>query len=349
MKYYLDFSGKEIIIMSEKYLITGAAGNLGLSITAQLAARGEQIRAFVLNGDKAASHLPEGVEKIYGDVRNPKDLERFFDIPDIGSATVIHAAGIVTIYPGFSQKVWDVNVGGTENIVRMCVEKKVKKLVYVSSVHAIPPKKKGEVITEISDFDPDKVKGFYAKTKAAASKLVEEAVKQSGLDASIVFPSGLCGPGDFARGHITQLLIDCVTGKLPAGVRGGYDFSDVRDVASGVIAAAEKGGAGENYILGNRYVSVKEILTYVHEISGAKLIKHMFPLSFAKFAAPFFELHYKLKKRPPLFTRYSLYTLESNSDFSSLKAKEKLGYKTRPFYETVSDTLSWLKKECLVR
>lgn len=334
--------------MSVKYLITGAAGNLGSNIIEALAKTDSVIRAFVLPGDRSAEHLPECVEKIFGDVRSRKDLEEFFNVPDITESIVIHAAGIVTIYPKFDQRVYDINVGGTKNVVCMCVEKKVKKLIYVSSVHAIPTKKMGEVMEEISDFDPDKVKGFYAKTKAEASKIVEDAVRLNGLNANIVFPSGLCGPGDFARGHVTQLLIDCVRGKLPAGIDGGYDFSDVRDVAAGIISAAQNGVPGENYILGNRYVSVKEILRCVHEISGAKLIKRMFPVSFAKMIAPLFELYYKIKKRPPLFTKYSLYTLKSNSNFSSEKAKSQLGYTTRPFKDTVADTLLWLKKECLV-
>ncbi len=67
------------------------------------------------------------------------------------------------------------------------------------------------------------------------------AVREQGLDASIVFPGGLCGPNDLAGGSVTQLLIDACRGRLPAGVDGGYDFVDVRDVAAGCIAAAEKG------------------------------------------------------------------------------------------------------------
>ena len=81
-----------------------------------------------------------------------------------------------------------------------------------------------------------------------------------GLDAVIVHPSGILGPGDFGQGHLTQMIADYLNGRLVACVKGGYDFVDVRDVADGVIAAAEKGRAGECYILSNRHYEVRELL-----------------------------------------------------------------------------------------
>lgn len=172
-----------------------------------------------------------------------------------------------------------------------------------------------------------------------------DAVRNQGLNATLIFPTGLCGPFDDAIGYMSQLLIDCAKNRLPAGIEGGFDFVDVRDVAKGVVSACEKGAGGEGYILGNRYVPVREILQLVHEQTGARLIKHMFPLWTAYLLVPLFGIYYKMKKQPPLFTRYSLHTLKSNSDFSSKKAGRELGYTVRPFQETVSDALKWLKAE----
>jgi len=326
------------------YLLTGAAGFLGGNILKKLLADGQSVRALVLPGDKYASRIPEGVEVVTGDVTDPADLERFFDVPAGTERVVIHAAGIVTIYPGFSQKVWDVNVGGTRAVLEMC-EKTGSKLVYVSSVHAIPPAPKGKEMDENAEFNPDLIRGFYGKTKAAATRLVLQAARERGVKACVVFPSGLCGPGDTERGHVTQMLVDCAGGRLPAGIEGGYDFADVRDVAEGVIAAAKRGEPGEGYILGNRVVSVREIFRAVHELTGAKLVKMMFPIPVAEAVTPFFEAYYKIKKRPPLFTKYSLYTLRSNSNFSHEKARRVLGYAVRPFSETLADSLAWLRAE----
>ena len=331
--------------MAVKYLVTGAAGNLGGSVARKLLEKGEDIRALVLPNDETVSHLPDGVELFEGDILDTGSLERFFCVPENTEIIVIHMAGIVTTNWKFNKNVYDVNVGGTKNIVNQCVASKVRKLVYVSSVHAIPELPKGEVIKEITQFYPEKIVGFYGKTKAEASQIVMDAVREHDLNASIVFPGGLCGPYDYSHGHVTQLLIDSTKNKLPGGIEGGYDFVDVRDVAKGIIACCEKGGKGENYILTNRYVSVRELLDDVHALTGARRVKVMFPAWFVRLLLPFFALHYKVWKKKPLFTKYSLYTLISNSLFSNEKAKKELGYKVRPFRETLRDAIMWQKRE----
>jgi dihydroflavonol-4-reductase len=332
-------------MLSEIYLVTGAAGNLGSSVVRELLSQGKKIKALVLPGDVAARRLPEEVVQFEGNILNPSDLERFFAVPQGTEVNVIHCAGVVATVWNFNQQVFNVNVRGTENVVNECVRSQVKKLVYTSSVHAIPEAPNGEIMTEITEFNADKIVGFYGKTKAWAAQIVMDAVKDHGLNATIVFPSGLCGPEDYGYGYVTQMLIDCVKNKLPAGVKGGYDFADVRDVAAGVVAACMKGVIGETYILGNRYVAVKEILRCVHELTQAPLVKHMISITAARMLLPGFSLYYKIRKRRPLFTRYSLYTLTSNSNFSSDKAKKELGYKVRPFKETIHDALVWLQAE----
>ena len=234
---------------------------------------------------------------------------------------------------------------GTRHVVDQCVRSHVKRFVYISSVHAIPVLPKGQTMTEVTSFNPDSIVGFYGKTKAAASQIVMDAVHNNGLDACIIFPSGLCGPNDYAGGHITQLLLDSCNGKLPAGIQGGFDFADVRDVAGGIIACCDKGVTGESYILGNRYFTIREVLHDISQASGMREIRHMLPFFIAKLAVPFFTLYYKIKRQKPLFTRYSLYTLACNAKYSSEKARRELGYRTRPFRQTISDALNWLKKE----
>ena len=330
--------------MKTKYLITGAAGNLGSSIVRELTTQGADVRALVLPNDATADHLPDQIEKYYGDVLNKEDLERFFQVEQGDEVVVIHCAGIVTICWDFDQKVYDVNVEGTRNVVNQCIRSDVKKLVYISSVHAIPELPKGQTITEINSFNPDNITGFYGKTKAMASQIVIEAVNHFGLDASLIFPSGICGPFDYAKGIVTRLLVDCCHGKLPVGVQGGYDFVDVRDVAKGVINCCSVGKKGEGYILSNQYISVAEILKQVHIQTRIKEVKRMIPIWVASLSLPYFEMLYKLKNLTPVFTKYSLYTLTSNSAFSYDKAKRMLGYSVRPFVRTISDTLFWLRQ-----
>ena len=63
---------------------------------------------------------------------------------------------------------------------------------------------------------------------------------------------------------------------------------------------------------------------------------------FAKMSAPLAEIYYKIKKQPPLYTSYSLYTLTSNALFSHEKATKELNYQPRPLQETLQDTIDWL-------
>ena len=96
----------------------------------------------------------------------------------------------------------------------------VGKLVYISSVHALPEKPKGMTITETDAVSSEFVSGDYAKSKAEATSLVFAAAK-NGLNASIVFPSGIIGPGDIAGGSMTTMFRSFLAGRLPLAVRGG--------------------------------------------------------------------------------------------------------------------------------
>ncbi len=324
--------------------MTGAAGHLGYTIVSQLLADGRKVRALVLQGDVLASRLPPQAEICYGNVLDPLSLETFFCVSPDYDIFVIHAAGIVTTSLKYQPIVYDVNVRGTRNVIDAAIKFKATKLVYVSSVHAIPEKPMGQVIHEIDHFDKDLVYGMYSKTKAEATQYVLDAA-QKGLDATIVHPSGICGPNSHANNYATQLVIDCWRGSLPMGVDGGYDFVDVRDVASGTISSCRKGGRGECYILGNRYISIKEFFRTFQSVTGKKTPRLMAPMWLAKAALPFCSLYYKINKQLPLFSSYSLYTLATNAIFSSDKARLELGYATRPLKDTLADTVEWLKKE----
>ena len=326
--------------METLYLITGAAGHLGSVITRKLVETGKLVRALAIPNEK---HLPEKAEIYLGDVCDKESIRPCFENLNGCNLIVIHCAGIVSIASKFNQAVFDVNVTGTKNIVDLCREYNVSKLIYISSVHAIPEKPAGITTTETSEFNPDHVVGLYAKTKAEATAYVLNAAGQ-GLNACVVHPSGITGPYDYGRGHITTLVIDYYKQRLTSGVNGGYDFVDVRDVADGIIAACDKGKQGGCYILSNKYFKVCEILTMLHEITGKRKIKSFLPLWFVKATAPLAELYYKILKQPPLFTAYSIYTLNSNALFSHQKATTELGYTTRDMKETLNDTVNWLKE-----
>lgn len=325
-------------------MLTGATGNLGSNVSRALISAGESVRVLVMAGDPALDRLPAEAEVCPGDVLDHPSLERFFDVPFDTDTYVIHCAAIVSLEAEFSKKVHDVNVVGTQNILDLCVKHRVKKLVYISSTGAIPELPHGQPIVEVDHYDPDRVIGYYGKSKAMASQRVMDAVSRHGLDASIVFPTGIFGPYDYGFGLVTSNIIQFARGKIPVGLTGSFNCADVRDLAAGVIACCSHGKMGEGYIMGNRTVTVKELFDMIADICACKRVSWVLPAGFAQVAAVFSEAFAKVTGRPTILTRFTIYNLVRNNDFSSAKAMNELGYQSRPFAETIRDEVAWLRE-----
>lgn len=328
------------------YLVTGAAGFLGSHICRQLLDRGESVRAFVLKGDPAVKYIPEKVEIVTGDLCDINSLENFFKVPDDTQTIILHVASMVTVNPDYNQKLMDINVGGTKNIIEKCLEHpECKKMVYVSSSGAIPELPKGQKIREVKQFDSEKVVGWYSKTKAMATQAVLDAVKKEGLNACVVHPSGILGPQDYAIGETTGTIIKIINGEMPVGMRGSFNLCDVRDLATGCIAAADKGRTGECYILGNEEVTLKEMCELLDKDLHCGTCKLYLPLGLAKLLAKQMEKKAEKTGKKALMTTFSVYNLERNNTFDYSKAKKELGYHTRSYAETLHDEAVWLKEE----
>lgn len=286
--------------------------------------RGEAVRGLLLPGERAA--VP-GPEYIYGDVLEPESLCPLFQREGDEKLAVIHTAGLIGVTGEMSRRLYDVNVTGTKNVLALCQKYHVDKLVYVSSVHAIPETGEPAVQAEITGFSPETVVGGYAKTKTEATQAVLDAAAH-GLPAVVVHPSGIIGPYDEGRNHLVQMIRDFMEGKLPACVKGGYDIVDVRDVAAGCIAAAERGRVGECYLLSGEYHEIQEVLSFV-AVRCEKKRPPMLPMPLARLAEPILCAMARKQGQRPLYTRYSLDTVESKTRFSAQKARDELGYNSR--------------------
>ena len=316
--------------MFDKYLVTGATGFLGRAVAEELVRRKAQVHALVLHDDPYINLLPKEVHTVIGDVCAENSLTDFFADAD-GRTCVIHCAGIVSVASRPGSRLYQVNVGGTWRVLRQCMEHDVGKMVYVSSVHAIPEKPKGCIITD----------GDYAKSKATATELVFDAAERW-LNASIVFPSGIIGPGDLQGGSFTSMAKSFLAGKLPLAVRGGYDFVDVRDVANGLLACSESGEPGKGYILSGHYVTIRKMLQLVGKAAKLRYRPICLPLGLAKLAAPYYERRSLREQKPLFFTPYSVAVLASNGCFSHAAASERFAYQPRPVEETLRDMTAWL-------
>ena len=327
--------------MKKVYIITGANGFLGNNIIRDIKLeKDDEVRALVRSTSNVDSLNGLNCNIYLGDVTDINSLESIFDVSN-AKVICIHCAAIVYIKNKYDKSVFDVNVNGAINIAKKCIEKNAR-LIYISTVHVIKEPKDNGVIVESSKFNPDEVEGFYAKSKSEALNRLLNMSKKQNLDLVVLHPSGIIGPNDYGNTHLTNLIMKVANKSLHYVVDGGYNFVDVRDVSDAVIKAINKGKKGECYIVSNRYASIKEICDIVCEYLNLKKVK-IVPFSLALFGAPFCEFYYNLMGKTPLFTKYSLNTLKTNSNFSNLKAKNELNFKPRELSRTIKDTVDWLK------
>ena len=320
--------------------LTGATGHVGFAILKELQNYTDRETRILLRKDPGYF---DGLNctKVKGDITDYESLLEAFKDCD----TVYHVAGCVEIKPGNEDFVYKVNVTGTENVIRACKETGVKKLVYMSSVDTYIPLPDGEVMREVYDYDPDKLEGTYAKTKAEATAKVLAANEEGVLETVVCQPSACMGPYDFKISSIGSMVRMFSSGKFPITMTfGAYNFVDVRDVAIGTILAGDKAKGGSVYLLCNKSCSVDEFIRLLAEVCGNKPPKIKLGKGIIDLAAPLMEVFYKITDQTPIFTRYAIRKLCSNCNFSYEKAATELGYAPRSLKESLQDTINWIKE-----
>ena len=315
-------------------VVTGAAGHAGGNLVRALLARGQAVRALVHRNQQALQGLT--VEVVEGNVGDPASLQRAFD----GAETVYHVAATISL----SMREWPlveaINVVGTRNVVAACLRCGVRRLVHFSSIHALVqeplevPVDEARPLVESPRYPP------YDRSKAAAEQEVRKGLEQ-GLDAVVVYPTGMIGPYDFRPSHFGQVLLALAHGRLPALVAGGFDWVDVRDVVEGAIRAGEGAPAGARYLLSGHWASLRELAALVEEITGARAPRLAFPMWMARLGVPFGTHFTRLDGEHPLYTSVSLRALRGNRGVSHERATRDLGYRPRPLRETLEDTFRW--------
>jgi len=318
------------------YLITGATGHLGSTLVKKLLDNNENIRALILKND--IENAPKDVQICIGDITDKDSMKEFFAVKDYRHTTLIHCASLISIASKTNPRIWNINVEGTRNVMELAKANNIERIIYISTVHAI--KEKPGIIEETDDFSKDYVEGPYAKSKAEAAKIVLEYAKQ-GLNVSIVHPSGIIGPGDIHNHNHSVLTIKAMnTGKIPCAIKGGYDFVDVRDVVDGILKCEEKGLKGECYILNGEYISVLDLINIIRKHKHKAKTNIELPYFIAKIIAPIAErISILLNNKHPLLTPYSVYTLNTNSNFSHKKASNQFDYQPRNIEESIIDSL----------
>ncbi len=319
-----------------KVAVTGAAGHVGGNLVRALLERGHDVRAVVRNDTRALEGLT--VERVKADVLDADQVRAAL----AGAELVFHLAVKISIEGDPDGSVHRTNVIGTRHVVEACLANKAKRLVHFSSIHAR--------VNEPYDVPMDEQRALadeghayaYDRSKAGSEREVQAGIKR-GLDAVIVNPAAVIGPNDFKPSRMGEVFLDLHFRRLPALVAGGFDWVDVRDIADGAIAAAEKGRTGERYLLGNEYRTVRELASVCRAKGGVRPPLFTTPMWIAKIGAPFAMAWAKLTGSRPLFTNESLHALCGNPSVSHAKAARELGYQPRPLEATVADTYEWFR------
>ena len=320
-----------------KVVVTGATGHVGANLVRQLVARGSSPRCLVHVSSRAIDGLP--VEMVPADVGDPASLYRAFQ----GADVVYHLAARISLSMDDWPSLESVNVAGTRNVVEACLRAGVGRLVHFSSIHALVQEPLSVPVDESRPLVDSRRYPPYDLSKAQADIEVRRGIEQ-GLDAVIVYPTAVIGPNDFQPSHFGEALQLIANRKLPALVSGGFDWVDVRDVVAGALAAAESAPRGARYLLSGHWVSMCDIAAQVSDITGASCKKFVCPLWLARVGAPVIEGVSRFNGKRPLYTGVSLRALKSNRHISHEKAARELGYRPRPFRETLVDTLRWFEE-----
>jgi len=315
-------------------VVTGASGHVGGNLLRALLEAGRPVRALVHQDRRALEGLD--LEVVTGDVRDQETLRRAF----AGAEVVYHTAAYISILGDEWPLLQEINVLGTRNVVQACLACGVRRLVHFSSIHALEQEPLDVPVDESRPLVDSRRASPYSRSKAAGEREVREGMAR-GLDAVILYPTAIIGPYDFRPSHFGQVLLYLARGKLPALVAGGFDWVDVRDVVAATLRAAEVAPPGARYLLSGHRVSLPEIAALVEEFTGVPAPRLVLPLGLAKAVAPLATLAARLLRMEPLFTTVAVEALGGNPRVSHERAGRDLGYRPRPFRETIRDTLRW--------
>ncbi len=328
------------------YIVTGATGYVGGVFTKKLLEEGCKVIGFARSEKKAKRVFGENMpQMVYGDVTNKQDVERLFTGAN-ENFVVIHTVAKVSIGEASKAELMSVTVDGTKNVVDECINKGVKKLIHISSTESLP--KKVKLDKDLAGYlpIPEKSGKGYGRTKAMADKIVLQAKDK--LDVSIIMFASVLGPGDYTNGHMQQMFINYIEGKLPASIKGGYNDFDIRDVALVLPQIIEKSRSGECYIFAHQPNTINDSLEVIAKKLGKKKLVTL-PIWLAYLGVPIFAIKSKISGERPLYTSSALSILKEDADFSIEKTKKEFGYNPRPLSETVSDQVDFLIKEGMVK
>lgn len=244
-------------------LVTGATGFVGSHVARQLVSVGQSVRVLVRPNSNLQALAGLQVEYFEGDLRDQKSLERALK----GIRRVFHVAADYRLWTPRPEEIYQINVEGTRNLLDAAGHAGVERIVYTSTVATIAVPRHGALPNEGTQAKLDEMIGHYKRSKFLAEQVAVNAAS-SGMPVVIVNPTAPVGPWDWKPTPTGRIILDFLKGKMPAYVDTGLNVAPVEDIAAGHLLAAERGRAGQRYILGGRNMTLKQILDALSAITG---------------------------------------------------------------------------------
>ncbi len=326
-------------------LVTGATGFLGSAIARELLQDGRKVR--VLLRPEADRGNLEGldVELAFGDLRDKPSLAKALD----GCDALFHAAAYYSLWNRDRDTMYDVNVEGTRNILEAAKNARIPRIVYTSTVGCIGLLPDGTPADEETPFDEALLCNDYKRSKYQAEQVASQFAS-SGLPVVIVNPSAPVGPNDIKPTPTGQIVLDFMLGKMPAYLDTGLNLIDVRDCARGHILAESKGVVGQRYILGNRNMSLKEILDTLAGLTGLKAPTIQMPYAVAYAAGWVCEtLSNLVTHKPPAVPLGGVKMAKHHMYFTPAKAVRELGLPQNGIERALEDAVRWTRDHLINR
>jgi dihydroflavonol-4-reductase len=330
-----------------KLLITGAsgfAGNVLLDILAQKPPE-HGITILMLPGDagearirgKAIGHI----RIIYGDITDAEVVDRAV----AGHTHVIHLAALISYWSGERTRLFQVNQLGVENVVDACVRHGVQRLVHVSSVGAIGFHRDGNLADEDTEFNWPR-SFLYMTSKYAGQQVVERAVRERDLQAIILNPGSLMGPGDpIPSTPHNQVYRRIYNRPQFFCLSGGLAVTDVRDLARIIIKALTMGKVGERYLIVGANVEYTEVMRAIGEYYQQKVYPFRVPPFLLAAAGAAMELFSGVTRKRPLLTLSYGRLSGWFGYYSNRKSREAFAHEYLPFEKTIADGCRYFQEQ----
>lgn len=323
-----------------KTLVTGATGFVGSAVAHALMNAGRDVRVIVRPTSPRENLADLDVEVCEGDLNDPASLRAALD----GCEQLFHVAADYRLWARDPRQIYQSNVDGTINIMDAAHQAGVRKIVYTSSVATLGLKQDGSAADERTPTSIEKMVGPYKRSKYIAEQEVIKRSRESGLPVVIVNPSAPIGPRDRKPTPTGRMILDAAAGRMAAYVDTGLNVVHVDDVAQGHLLAAERGEIGERYILGERNMHLKEILTLITEVADQKPPRIKLPHAAVMPVAWASEAIARLTGIEPRVTVDGVRLARKTMYFSSQKAIDELGYRPRAVRQAVEDAVRFFRE-----